>query len=73
MKELIELLESVSDTYPAFVHGVSGVCKRNPEVLEDIKRYIKDNKDADSSDITDKLYDMIEDVRKIDPNAYRIK
>ncbi len=60
MEELVNLLEGVSDTYQAFVHGVSAVCKRNPEVLDAIIQYIKENKDADSSDITEKLYDMIE-------------
>ncbi len=54
------MLESVSDSFPAFVHGVSAVCKSYPEVLDEIKKYIKDHKDADSSDITEKLYDMIE-------------
>lgn len=58
--ELKTLLENVSDSYPDFVRGVSAVCKSYPEVLDEIKQYIKDHKDADSSDITEKLYDMIE-------------
>ena len=60
MEELKRMLEGVSDSYPDFVRGVSAVCKSYPEVLDEIKKYIKDHKDADSSDITEKLYDMIE-------------
>ena len=60
MEELKRLLKGVSDSYPDFVRGVSAVCKSYPEVLDEIKQYIKEHKDADSSDITEKLYDMIE-------------
>ena len=60
MKELIKLLEGVSDTYPAFVHGVSAFCRNNPDAMHAIKKYVKENKDANSSDITEQLDDFID-------------
>ena len=60
MEELIRQLEGVSNSYQAFVHGVTAVCKANPDVVDVMKQYIKDNPEATSSDITEKLYDLIE-------------
>ena len=55
MEELKELLEGVSDTYEDFVDGMCLTLRDNPEYLEDIIQYIKDNPDKDSSDITEYL------------------
>ncbi len=55
MEELKELLEGVSDTYEDFVDGMYLTLKDNPEYLEDVIQYIKDNPDKDSSDITEYL------------------
>ena len=60
MEELVKLLEGESDSYPTFVRGVSAISRRHPEVVDGMKQYIKENDDADSSDIIERLYDMIE-------------
>lgn len=52
MEELRKLLENVSDTYEDFVDGMCLTLRDNPEYLEDVIQYIKDNPDKDSSDIT---------------------
>lgn len=51
MEELKQLLLQVSDCYPDFVSGVLAEARDYPEKLDDLKQYIKDNPEADTSDI----------------------
>ena len=53
MIELIDLLGMVSDTYPDFVVGVTQYCIRKPSRLEMVLQFLKENSNADSSDISE--------------------
>lgn len=52
MKELKKLLKGVSDSYEDFVTGIMAVARHDEGYVDAIKKYIKDNPMADSSDIT---------------------
>ena len=64
MIELIDLLGMVSDTYPDFVVGVTQYCIRKPSRLEMVLQFLKENSNADSSDISEFIVnqpDFLED------------
>ena len=51
MEELRQLLTQVSDSYSDFVCGVLLDIRDNPNRLDDIKQFLRDNPEATSSDI----------------------
>ena len=51
MEELKQLLLQVPHSYSDFVRGVLLDIRDNPDRLDDIVRFIKDNPEATSSDI----------------------
>lgn len=65
MDELKELLLQVSDCYSDFVYGVMADVRDNPDRLNDIIQFIKDNPEATTSDIIG--WTMVE-IDGIDPD-----
>ena len=65
MEELRQLLLQVSDSYSDFVHGVMLDARDNPDRLDDIIQFIKDNPEATTSDIIG--WTMVE-IDGIDPD-----
>lgn len=58
MDELEELLNKVCDTYYDFVVGVKQYCKRSPKRLEKVLQYLKENPNANSSIITEFIFEQ---------------
>lgn len=65
MEELKQLLLKVSDSYTDFVIGVKADVRDNPDRLNDIIQFIKDNPEATTSDIIG--WTMVE-IDGIDPD-----
>lgn len=65
MEELRQLLLQVSDSYSDFVRGVMLDARDNPDRLDDIIQFIKDNPEATTSDIIG--WTMVE-IDGIDPD-----
>lgn len=65
MEELRQLLLQVSDSYSDFVLGVMLDARENPDRLDDIIKFIKDNPEATTSDIIG--WTMVE-IDGIDPD-----
>lgn len=65
MEELRQLLLKVSDSYSDFVRGVMLDARNNPDKIDELVKYIKDNPEADSSDI---VKWTMEEIDGIDPD-----
>lgn len=62
MEELKYLLDKVSDSYTDFVVGIIGDIRDNPEKLDELKNFIKNNPEATSSDIIKWTMDNVSDL-----------
>jgi len=56
-KQLKERLRAVPDSYSDFVEGVPSVLKTCPGLEEKLVRYLDENPEATTDDITDFIYD----------------
>ena len=65
MEELRQLLLKVSDSYSDFVRGVMLDARNNPDKIDELVKYIKDNPEAASSDI---VKWTMEEIDGIDPD-----
>lgn len=57
LEKLKEKLRNVNDTYPEFVRGIIEYCEKysekNPQITEQVLKYVEENPNADSSAIID--------------------
>lgn len=76
MKELIILLTSIEDSYSDFVFAMQNYAKKKPLRLEVLVNYIKNNPQANSSDVikfVSEQPDFFEDASYAEPEEAREK
>lgn len=66
MKELMDLLNQVPDTYDDFVAGVRCEVKGDEESIRDVINFIKEDPTRTSSDILEYLDELFEYVNEED-------
>lgn len=69
MEELKELLKNVKDSYYDFVMGILSEAKNHPERTDKIINYIKENPEADTSEIVGWVLESLDGINLENPKS----
>lgn len=69
MDELKELLKNVKDSYYDFVMGMLGEAKNHPERADKIINHIKENPEADTSEIIGWVLETLDGIDLENPES----